>query len=75
MLSFFPSASLLPVVIIIEQEVLTPPEVEAEVVQKQKAIASRTRKSQFKFKCHLCKFGTDGDLQDLRKHLNDIHPT
>lgn len=71
--AFFPSASLLPVVIVIEQEVIVPPEVEVEVMQRSNA--SRSRKSQFRFKCHFCKFGTDGDLQEMRKHLNDIHPT
>lgn len=60
--------SLLPVVYVIEQKVIVAPEPESKVV-------ARRQKLKFKFKCHLCKFGTDESLQVLRSHLNDVHPT
>lgn len=37
--------------------------------------SSEMKRKDFKFKCHMCKFGTNQDLQDLRNHLNEIHPT
>lgn len=61
---------LLPVVYMIEQEIAVPSEVDSTM------LVCRSRKTtQFRFKCHLCKFGTDESLQELRSHLIDFHPT
>lgn len=39
--------------------------------ERKKHVAQK----KYKFKCHMCKFGTNESLQELRNHLNEFHPT